>query len=235
MPAAGKIAVAFRTRAFPLAMKPTRILLCNHHPIVRSGLRLLLEREIGFRVIGEAADGREAVILAEHTHPEIVLLDVHLPRINGMVAAREISSKDGNAGILFVTVDVDEGYVTEALKVGARGYVLADSAPNDLADAIRVVARGGSFLSPSITSQLLEEYARKHGSEQEHISEHEKELFCLLAEGYDDHEIARHLNTSVDAVKSDCLNLKSMLAHFEIPELMRHFMSVGPQHKEYSV
>ncbi len=204
-------------------MKPTRILLCNNHPIVRGGLRLLLERESAFRVIGEAANGREAVVLAEHTHPDVVLLDVKLPDLNGIVAAREIRSKDGNVGIIFVTVHVDEEYVAEAFKAGTRGYVLADSAQSDLTRAIRVIARGGRFLSASITSQLLDEYARKH--EHNLISEHEKELFCLLAEGYDDQEIARHFNTTVDSAISDCQNAKNMLLRVGIPELVRQ--SIG--------
>lgn len=206
---------------FGLTMKPTRILLCNHHPIVRSGLRLLLERESAFRVIGEAANGREAVVLAEHTHPDVVLLDIKLPQMSGIVAAREISSKQRNVGIIFVTVHVDEEYVAEAWKAGARGYVPADSAQSDLIRAIRVVARGDRFLSPSITSQLLEEYAREHGPEREQISEHEKQLFCLLAEGCDDDEIARHLSTPVVNIRSDCHGLKDMLAHVGIPELIR--------------
>jgi len=181
----------------------------------------LLERESTFRVIGEAANGREALVLAEHTHPEVVLLDVKLPLMNGLVAAREISSKDRNVGIIFVSVHVDEEYVAEAFKAGARGYVLADSAQSDLIRAIRVVARGDRFLSPSITSQLLEEYARKRGPEHEQISEHDKQLFCLLAEGYDDHEIAQHLNTNVESIESNYQSLKNMLAHIGIPELIR--------------
>lgn len=206
-------------------MKPTRILLCNHHPIVRSGLRLLLERESAFRVIGEAANGREAVVLAEHTHPEVVLLDVKLPYVNGIVAAREICSKDRKVGIIFVSVHVDEEYVAEAFKAGARGYVLADSAQSDLIRAIRVVARGNRFLSPSITTQLLEEYVIKHSREHDQISEHEKQLFCLLAEGYEDHEIAQDLDTTVDNVRLECESVRSTLLHVGIPELIRQ--SIG--------
>ncbi len=135
-------------------MNPTRILLCNDHPIVRCGLRLLLERESAFRVIGEAANGREAVLLAEHTHPDIVLLDVQLPQISGIAAAREICSKNNKPGIIFISEHLDEEYVSEAFKAGARGYVLADSAQSDLIHAIGVVASGSRFVSPSISSPL---------------------------------------------------------------------------------
>jgi DNA-binding NarL/FixJ family response regulator len=131
-------------------MHPIRVLLCNHHPIVRSGLRALLEREPEIRVVGEAANGREAVALTEYRHPDVVLLDVQLSHTTGMLAAREISAKAQNVGIVFLSEHADEEYVTEAFKAGARGYVLADSAQNDLIRAIQVVTAGDRFLSPSI-------------------------------------------------------------------------------------
>jgi CheY-like chemotaxis protein len=125
-------------------MHPIRVLLCNHHPIVRSGLRALLEREPEIRVVGEAANSREAVALTEYRHPDVVLLDMQ-------VAAREISAKAQDVGVVFISEHLDEEYVTEAFKAGARGYVLADSAQSDLIRAIQVVATGARFLSPSIS------------------------------------------------------------------------------------
>ncbi len=204
---------------------PTRILLCNQHPIVRNGLRLLLERESEIRVIGEAGNGREAVVLAEHSHPDIVLLDVKLPHLNGIAAAREICSKDRDIGIVFVSAQVDEEYVSEALKAGARAYVVADAVQNDLVRAIRVVTRGDRFLSPSIASQIFDEYRGRRCRGPEQISEHQKQLFCLLAEGFQDNEIALHLNVSVDNVRSDCRSMKAMLLHIGVPELIRQ--SIG--------
>ena len=135
-------------------MEPIRIVLAKHHPIIRSNLRLLLEREPAFRVIGEAADGREAVALAEYRRPDIVLLDVQLPPLNGIATARDILAKRHECGIVFVTVLTDQEYVSEALKAGARGYVLEDDAPVDLFQAVRVVAGGGSFLSPAISGKM---------------------------------------------------------------------------------
>jgi DNA-binding NarL/FixJ family response regulator len=167
------------------------------------------------------------MVLAEHTHPDIVLLDINLPHINGIATSREICSRDRNVGIIFVSVHVDEEYVSEAFKAGARGYVLADSAQSDLIPAIRVVARGDRFLSPSITSQLLDGYTRTQISEHEPISEHQKQLFCLLAEGFDDDEIARHMHTTVDNVRSDFQTVNNMLLHVGIPELIRQ--SIGNQ------
>ena len=140
-------------------MEQIRIVLANHHPIIRSNLRTLLEREPAFRVIGEAANGREAVVLVDYRCPHVVLLDVKLPYLSGIAAAREISSKNPNLGIVFVTVLSDREYVSEAFKAGARGYVLGDAASADLCGAIRVVAGGGSFLSPAIGLRIKEEIA----------------------------------------------------------------------------
>lgn len=155
-------------------MEPIRIVLANHHPIIRSNLRLLLEREPAFRVIGEAADGREAVALAEYRRPDVVLLDVQLPPVNGISTAREMASKHRGFGIIFVTVLTDQEYVSEALRAGARGYVLEDAAATDLCRAIRAVAGGGSFLSPAIGQKLLEEHLAKRPGDGV-ISEHEKQ------------------------------------------------------------
>jgi DNA-binding NarL/FixJ family response regulator len=136
-------------------MEPIRIVLANRHPIIRSNLRLLLEREPAFRVIGEAADGREAVALVEYRRPDIVVLDVQLPPLNGITTARDILSKRRECGIVFVTVLTDQEYVSEALSAGARGYVLEDAAPADLFRAVQVVSGGGNFLSPAISQKLM--------------------------------------------------------------------------------
>jgi NarL family two-component system response regulator LiaR len=140
-----------------LRMEPIRIVLANHNPIIRSNLRLLLEREPGFRVIGEAADGREAMALADYGHPDVVLLDIQLPPRNGILTAREMVSKGRGYGIIFVTVLKDEEYVAEALKAGARGYVLEDVASTDLLPAVRAVAGGGRFLSSAISQRSVQE------------------------------------------------------------------------------
>lgn len=146
-------------------MDSIRVLLCNHHPIVRSGLRLLLERESALRVVGEAANAREAVALAEYLYPNVVILDVKLPDRTGIMAAREISAKFRKIGVIFVSAHIDEEYVAEAYKAGARGYVLADCVQTDLIPAIRLVAEGARFLSPAFASQLREQYAPRSQNE----------------------------------------------------------------------
>ncbi|HSU61260.1 MAG TPA: response regulator transcription factor [Bryobacteraceae bacterium] len=135
-------------------MGQIRIVLANHHPIVRTTLRSLLEKEPAFEIVGEAANGREAVVLSDYRRPDVVLLDIHLPIVNGISAAVEISTKSPRPGIIMVTELADEEYVMEAFKAGARGYVRADTAQADLASAVRTVAQGNSYVSPSITSQL---------------------------------------------------------------------------------
>jgi DNA-binding NarL/FixJ family response regulator len=135
-------------------MGQIRLVLANHHPIVRTTLRGLLEKEPDFEIVGEAANGREAVVLADYRRPDIVVLDIHLPLINGIPAAMEILSRSPQAGIIMVSGLADEEYVVEAFKAGARGYVRADSAQTDLVAAVRALIQGNSYVSPSITSQL---------------------------------------------------------------------------------
>ena len=131
-----------------------RVLLCHQHPLFRSSLRAFLENDAGLQVVGEAGTGRDAVMLADVCCPDIVVLDMKLVQPAGITAARLIASKLKSAGILFVGVDADAEYVTEAFKAGARGYVLADSVPTELADAIRVVAGGRKFVSTRLRTDL---------------------------------------------------------------------------------
>ena len=203
-------------------MEPVRVLLANPHPLIRNSLRLLLEREKDLLIVGEAANGREAVVLADYRHPDVVLLDIQLRYVDGLTAAREIRSKSKTPGIVFVTSSPDQEYASEAFKAGARGYVLADSAQMELVRAVRVVASGGSFLSPVIAAQFLEDYERANGDGCDGTSERDKQLVCLLAEGYDDGEIARRLSVTLDAIKSDCRNMKKVLLEAGLPELAKY-------------
>ena len=194
-------------------MPAIRILLANHQPIIRSGLRLLLEREPEFRVVAEAANGREAMVLAEFKHPDIVLLEVTLPYLNGIAVARELSSKGGFAKPVFVTADTDEGYVIEAFKAGAKGYVDGDSAPSDLARAIHVVTSGRLFLSPAICTQVLD----RHAGDRE-MSDYEKQLCCLMMAGYTESEIAARLNANASNIRNDCRSIHNTFPWSALPK-----------------
>jgi DNA-binding NarL/FixJ family response regulator len=145
-------------------------------------LRELLEREVEICIVGEAANGLDAVTLAHRGQPDVVLLDVKLTHITGVMAAREIAMKAPQAGVVFVSSQSDEEYISEAFKAGARAYVLAESAQTDLIRSIRVAAKGGRFLSPSIASKLLDEYAQRCCSVSGSTSEDEKKLRRLLNE-----------------------------------------------------
>ena len=194
---------------------PIRILLASHQPIIRSGLRLLLEREPAFQVVAEAANGGEAIVLSDYKQPDIALLDMMLPLVNGIAVATQISSGNHSPRSVFVSVHTDRSYVHEAFRAGARGYVDGDSAPSDLAQAIRVVARGGAFLSPATCARLLEAHVV-----QGDISEHEKCLWCLIAAGYEDAEIAQLLNTDVQQVRLDANSLGSFFCGNSLPEVI---------------
>ena len=202
-------------------MDPIRVLLCNHHPIIRIGLRVLLEREPGISVVGEAANGREATVLAEYKRPHVVLLDIQFSHATGIMAAREISLKAEDVRIVFVSAHADEEYVSEGFKAGARGYVLADSVQTDLTRAIRVVANGGRFLSPRVSSKLLEEPNWQCESPSKQLTENQKTLFCLLAAGYDEQEIAQNLDATFEEARSNYETLTTSLSCFRIPEVIR--------------
>jgi DNA-binding NarL/FixJ family response regulator len=191
---------------------PIHILLANHQPIIRSGLRSLLERESEFRVVAEAANGREAIVMADYKRPDIALLEMKLPLVNGIDVAKQIASKGASTKPVFLTAHTDEGYVNEAFKAGARGYVAEDSASSDLVRAVRATASGRLFLSPIISSQLLEPYVST-GT----MSEREGDLWCLIAAAYDEDEIAAILKADVSQVRADSRALERFVRQDALP------------------
>src|ERR1700751_1976882 len=140
----------------PANMNPIRVLLCHQHPVFRSSMRALIETEAGIRVLGEAANGREALILVDFCCPDVVVLDMKLAEPTGITAARSIISKLSHTGIIFVATDADTQYILEAFKAGARGYVLAQAVPSELKTSIRVVANGERFLSAGLRTDGCE-------------------------------------------------------------------------------
>jgi DNA-binding NarL/FixJ family response regulator len=197
------------------ARPPIRILLANHQPIVRNGLRLLLERDPTFQVVAEAADGKETIKLADFKRPDVTLLEIELPQVNGIGVAKEILSGARTSKVLFVTAHTDVGYVIEAFKAGACGYVAGDSAPVDLARAIHVVASGGLFLSPAICANLLEGDAGGAN-----MSTYEKDLCCLTVAGYSESEIAAALNADVEKIRVDRLSFKILFDQNILPDIL---------------
>jgi RNA polymerase sigma factor (sigma-70 family) len=187
--------------------KKTRILIADDHGIVRRGLRLQLEQHEEFEVIGEATDGREAVRLAEEQDPDVVIMDIAMPNLNGIQATSQIVKRKPQIGVIILSMHSDESYLTRSLSAGAKGYLLKDSAEVDLYRAVQVVSQGKSFFSPAIANTLLEDYMRQlqqRGLEDSYdlLTDREKEVFQLLAEGKSNKDIAQDLNLSPYTVET---------------------------------
>jgi DNA-binding NarL/FixJ family response regulator len=207
-------------------------MIADDHPLVRSGLRALLERDGEFQVIAEAADGYEAIDLAVLHKPDVILLDVGMPRLSGPDAAQSISQKIPTARIVMLSMHSDEGYVLRALKAGARGYLLKASPEADVLAAIRAVAAGNAYFSPSITKLLVEEYiveVRRRGVEDSYdlLSIREKEILQVLASGKSNREIADVLCISVSTVETHRNNIFQKLHLHNLAELILYAVRKG--------
>jgi DNA-binding NarL/FixJ family response regulator len=212
--------------------KKIQILLADDHNIMRRGLRLLLERQPGFEVVAEAADGRQAVERAEATKPDIVILDIAMPNLSGIEAAQRIRTLLPQAAVLILSMHSDEGYVLRALKAGVKGYLLKDSAENDLIEAIKVVSAGKAFFSPEISKILVEDYVRemkKRGTEDSYelLTSREREILQLLAEGKSNKDISTLLNLSLFTVETHRRNLQDKLNLHSVAELMLYAVRKG--------
>lgn len=201
-------------------MQPIRVLLANPHPIVRSELRSLLERDPLIRVVGEAANGREAIVLAEYQRPAVAILEMNFDRIRGIDVARAILSGSSVTRIVFVSAVGDEGYVDEAFHAGARGYVLGNSADTDLCRAVAVVAAGGAFLSSSIGRSLVDNWSLGRKAQESTLTEREKLIFLLLAEGRTETDIAHLLEMSESQARLECKAVESSLQSLQISKLL---------------
>jgi two-component system response regulator NreC len=213
-------------------MKKIRILLADDHTVVRKGLRLLLESQTGFDVIADACDGRETVALAEQHLPDVVVLDVAMPILNGIEAARQISSKFPSTAIVFLSMHSDEGYVLKALKSGARAYLLKDSAEQDLIAAIKAVCEGKAFFSPAISKMLVEDYVRQMRARDvedsyELLTTREREVLQLLAEGKSNKDIASLLSLSLYTVETHRSNIFQKLNLHSSAELILYAIRKG--------
>lgn len=188
-------------------MNKVRILIADDHGIVRKGLRLQLEQHEEFQVIGEAADGREAVRLAEELSPDVIIMDIAMPNLNGIQATTQLVKKNPNLGVIMLSMHSDESYLTRTLTAGAKGYLLKDSADQDLYRAVQSVSEGKPFFSPSIAKTLLEDYMRQlqqRGLQDSYdlLTDREKEILQLLAEGKSNKEVAGQLNLSPSTVET---------------------------------
>jgi DNA-binding NarL/FixJ family response regulator len=188
-------------------MNKTRILVADDHGVVRKGLRLQLEQNEHFEVVGEAADGREAVRLAEELEPNVVIMDIGMPSLNGIEATAQIVKHNPRVGVIILSMHSDESYLVRTLAAGAKGYLLKDTADADLQRAVQAIAQGKPFFSPAIAKVLLEDYVRQlqqRGLQDSYdlLTDREKEILQLLAEGKSNKEVATILNLSPYTVET---------------------------------
>jgi len=209
-----------------------RILLADDHTVMRSGLRLLLERQHNLQVVGEAADGREAVELAASEKPDVVVMDIAMPHLNGVEAARQIASRSPQTAIAILSMHSDESYVIRSLKAGARAYLLKDSAEADLIAAIHAITEGKSFFSPAVRKILKEDYMHQlaeMGAEDSYelLTNREREVLQLVAEGKSNKEVANLLNLSLYTVETHRTHILQKLNLHSVPELILYAVRKG--------
>jgi two-component system response regulator NreC len=220
------------TETIKAATGVVRILLADDHTVMRAGLRLLLERHENFEVIGEAADGREAVEIAAEQKPAVVVMDVAMPHLNGVEAARQILTRNPDIAIVMLSMHSDESYVLRSLKAGARAYLLKDSAEADLIAAIQAITEGRSFFSPGVRALLKEDYIyrlQKFGADDtyELLTAREREVLQLVAEGRSNKEVASLLGLSLYTVETHRTHILQKLNLHSVPELILYAVRKG--------
>jgi DNA-binding NarL/FixJ family response regulator len=213
-------------------MNSIRVLLADDHKLIRAGLRLVVDQQADLSVVGEADDGRQAVELAKSLKPDVVVMDIGMPNLNGIEAARQIREIRPDAAVVMLSMHSDEGYVLRALGAGARAYLLKDSATTDLVQAIHAVAEGKSFFSPAVSKVLLQDYMRKSrrsGAEDSYdlLSPREREVLQLVAEGKSNKEVASLLNLSVYTVETHRAKIMQKLNLKGVPELILYAVRKG--------
>jgi two-component system response regulator NreC len=213
-------------------MRKIRVLLADDHTLIRAGLRMVVESQPDLTVVGEADNGREAVAMAETLKPDVVVMDIGMPSLNGVEASRQIREKMPDTQVVMLSMHSDEGYVLRALKAGAKAYLLKDSAEADLARAIHAAAAGGSFFSPAVGKVLLEDYMRKlqrTGAEDSYelLSPREREILQLVAEGKSSKEIASLLELSAYTIETHRARVMQKLNLRGVPELILYAVRKG--------
>jgi len=213
-------------------MSQVRIFLADDHTVMRAGIRLVLERQPDLHVVGEASDGREAVNAVERVHPDVVVMDIAMPNLNGIEATRQIIANGAAVSIVVLSMHSDEEYVLRALKAGARGYLLKESAEADLIAAVRAVIGGKSFFSPAVSRLLVEDYVRQLQDRDiedsyELLTTREREILQLVAEGKSNKDVANLLNLSVYTVETHRSNIMEKLNLHGMPELILYAVRKG--------
>ena len=213
-------------------MRKLRVLLADDHIVMRSGLRALLDRQSNLEVVGESENGRETVELAASLNPDVIVMDVGMPVLNGIEATKAIVHQHPATGVVILSMHADESYVMRALKAGARGYLLKDSAATDLMSAIQAISQGKSFFSPKVSRILAEDYVRvlkQKGAEDSYdlLTSREREILQLLAEGKANKEVAASLNISPYTVETHRKHILEKLNLHNPAELILYAVRKG--------
>jgi two-component system response regulator NreC len=213
-------------------MERIRIVIADDHAVMRAGLRLLLNGEADMEVVGEAGDGWETVEKAVALEPDIVLLDISMPRMSGLEAAREIKRRAPEIKLLILTMHDDEAYLRQFLRIGASGYVVKKAADTELVAAIRAVQRGESFIYPSLTHVLIDSYLEgpetpKPRESAEELTPRETEVLRLVAQGYTSQQIADQLSISISTVETHRAHIMEKLSLRGRAQLVRYAIAKG--------
>ncbi len=213
-------------------MPKTRVLLVDDHVVVRQGLKALFADETDIEVIGEASNGREALEFLENWEPDVVLMDISMPGLNGIEATRQIQQRHPGVKVVVLSMHANEEYVFQVLQAGASGYVLKQSDSLEVLSAIRAAVTGGSFLSPPISRTVIEDYllraqARGRGSDAEILTSREREVLQLLAEGKSNRDIADELSISIKTVETHRTNMMTKLGLSSKTELVKYALRKG--------
>lgn len=207
--------------------KKTRILLADDHSIVRQGFRMILSAQPDMEVIGEASNGREAVEQSAALQPDVIVMDVSMPELNGIEATRRIAETTPRARVLALSMHRDSVYVREILRAGARGYLLKDAQESDFLAAVRAIAKGDGYLSPAVSDAVLSDY-RKHVTDPiDLLTSREREVLQMIAEGKTNKEIASILNLSVYTVEAHRGRIMEKLNLHSTGELVRFAIRNG--------
>ena len=204
-----------------------RVLLVDDHTIVRQGLKLILSAHPDVKVVGEAANGREAIQLAEQLRPDLVLMDVAMPELNGIEATRRMVEANSRLRVLVLSMHKEAVYVREILRAGARGYILKDAIDTELLNAVRSVSKGDGYISPGVSAALLNDYHQSTANPIDLLSSREREVLQLIAEGKTNKEVATRLNLSVYTVDSHRGKIMEKLNLHSTGELVRFAMKHG--------
>jgi DNA-binding NarL/FixJ family response regulator len=210
---------------------PTKVLLADDHRMVRDGLRALLEQQDDMEVVGEAENGRDAVRQARDLKPDIIVMDISMPDLNGVDATRQIRRRCSGTRVMALSVHSDRRFVTEMLKAGANGYLLKDSAFEDLVRGIRTVMKGHTYLCPRVADAVVESHVRAPATEAEPsgsvLTPREREVLQLLTEGHGTKQIARHLHVSTKTIDTHRQHIMDKLDIHNVAELTKYAIREG--------